>query len=390
MTTMAIRNRGHVHGAWADHAAAARLRAEAVDAQRITRLLDAANETMPTDAAWLDMLRDALQARFGTAENKVVVEATITAARAVIFWYATPLGAHPTGGEYFRSTWTETAAHAFTFTAPQRVRRLTTYEPLAAGATQTATQHPPDLPGALKALETELRGFDARLDAYAAAKGLRFVEVETDEADARAMFAVPTPWDEARNANEENLLPTLAPMSDAEAARLRDETIRLRALIDDATTTFTERTRASTRLAAIEAKLRAAGRWDRLGMGGVQQPVARHYFPDGSWTERSQLAPGGVQQPDATQTAGPQFAEPTPTVGAHLDSRPGAARGDERIDRRRRATELERQIRIARKKARGGAFADRARWDLELAKLSAELEAIRDAERAERDQYRRV
>ncbi len=89
------------------------------------------------------------------------------------------------------------------------------------------------------------------------------------------------------------------------------------------------------------------------------------------------------------EQVGPQYAAPTPWA-EQLDSRPGDARGDAKVERRRRALELERDIRAARKKARFGGRANREYWDQELQRLSGELEAIREAERRERDRYKRI
>lgn len=95
------------------------------------------------------------------------------------------------------------------------------------------------------------------------------------------------------------------------------------------------------------------------------------------------------------EPAGPLFADPTPWgTQANTDAFPdakspdGNPHGDERLERRRRATQLERQIMIARKKRNGASIPDKVYWDRELARLSAELEAIRDAERRERDAVR--
>ena len=100
-----------------------------------------------------------------------------------------------------------------------------------------------------------------------------------------------------------------------------------------------------------------------------------------------------VQSPDETI-----FAMPSSPWGTQADADrfpdsknpDGNPHGDERIVRRRRALELERLILVARKKARGAAFADKARWDLELQELSSELESIRKAERQERDGYKAI
>jgi len=111
------------------------------------------------------------------------------------------------------------------------------------------------------------------------------------------------------------------------------------------------------------------------------------------------LAPDGqlVKQIRVGEDEPQQYAEPQPwdetrNADEHPDGKSpdGNPHGDARVLRRRRATDIEREIKIARRKARGAITADRERWDQELDKLSAELAQIRDAERGERDAYRRV
>jgi len=100
------------------------------------------------------------------------------------------------------------------------------------------------------------------------------------------------------------------------------------------------------------------------------------------------LLPGPAQQQ--------QYAVPTPADAALADTDPdnkspnGNPHGDDKILRRRRATELERLIRENRKLARAKApnSAARARWDAEYQQLSTELAAIREAERDERERYK--
>jgi hypothetical protein len=67
----------------------------------------------------------------------------------------------------------------------------------------------------------------------------------------------------------------------------------------------------------------------------------------------------------------------------------GNPKGDPKIIRRRRALKLERQIMDAKKRLKAAAPADRARIDAELLQWSSELEAIREAEREGRDQYKK-
>ena len=110
-----------------------------------------------------------------------------------------------------------------------------------------------------------------------------------------------------------------------------------------------------------------------------------------------------IETDEMTEQDGPHFAEPVSPWSTHLDgpesieqkypdaqAPDGNPHGDAKVIRRRRATEVERDIRIARKR-RMGAFVDpveRERWDQELQRLSSELEAIREAERRERDGYK--
>ena len=92
------------------------------------------------------------------------------------------------------------------------------------------------------------------------------------------------------------------------------------------------------------------------------------------------------------------LALPTPMDAALSDSDPdnkspnGHPHGDAKVMRRRRATELERLIKDNRKRALAKVEGSEARirWDREYAELNAELAAIREAERAERDNYKKV
>ncbi len=167
---------------------------------------------------------------------------------------------------------------------------------------------------------------------------VKAVQVGAPEAQ---QFAEPvSPW--ATHANEDALLPTLAPMSEAEFERLRDEAIKLRQIVADVATPFTERTRAETRLAGIEAKLRAAGRWDRLGMGGVQQ-------------------------------------------SQHADDRPGRARGVSVVERRRRELELQRELVDVNKRLRHAMVADFPALKARKEAIEQELQDIERGRQTQRD-----
>ncbi len=122
------------------------------------------------------------------------------------------------------------------------------------------------------------------------------------------------------------------------------------------------------------------------------RPAAQAAQPDpfdGREVTGLYLAPDGrlVKRVRVGEDEPQQYAEPSSPWSAHAADGPDLVerpRGDERIVRRRRITELQRELMIKRKKAKGAAFADRERWDRELSELSAELEALIAAEREAR------
>jgi len=93
-------------------------------ARGLAREMEVWNEMHPSDGERHQMLRDALQAKFGGQDRDVMVADVFSESREVIFWLSTPLGPMPKGAEFFHSNFTEGEGGAFTFTEPTRVRRL--------------------------------------------------------------------------------------------------------------------------------------------------------------------------------------------------------------------------------------------------------------------------
>lgn len=108
-------------------------------AAHVQRLLDAWNEMHPSDQDRHDMLRAALKDRFGGADTEIVVADVFSDTREVVFWFSTPMGPIPRGAQFFRTVWTETADHKFTFAEPERVIRHTAYTPVSSDAAPAAS-----------------------------------------------------------------------------------------------------------------------------------------------------------------------------------------------------------------------------------------------------------
>jgi hypothetical protein len=106
---------------------------EECEALAVRRELDALHEAYYSDEERAGMIRDKLQTQFGDADRTVVVTAVFGDQRRAVFWFQTPMGAQPRGAEYYQSEWTE-GEQGMTFAEPTRVRRMTTYEPVAANA----------------------------------------------------------------------------------------------------------------------------------------------------------------------------------------------------------------------------------------------------------------
>lgn len=104
----------------------AKLTAEDQRALHIKRLIEADNET---DSEKMQALRESLQAEYGSDNIECIISDTITAENKVIFWWSTPMGPFPKGGEYLMSNWTETDGK-YSFSEPVPVRKMTSYQPV--------------------------------------------------------------------------------------------------------------------------------------------------------------------------------------------------------------------------------------------------------------------
>lgn len=104
-------------------------------ARLMAREYEIRNALPASDRDRASVLQTALQAAFGATDREVCLVDVYTEQKAVIFYYHTPVGPQPPGYEYFRSYYTEGENGALTFSEPERVRRMTSYEPAAPGAT---------------------------------------------------------------------------------------------------------------------------------------------------------------------------------------------------------------------------------------------------------------
>lgn len=108
---------------------------EELEARRIQRELEVINAMNPSDQERMNILRDALQASLGGPDRQVIVTDVFSSEGKVIYWFSTPIGAFPAGSEYFQTTYTlNPDTGATSFGTPVRVRRMTTYETVAANA----------------------------------------------------------------------------------------------------------------------------------------------------------------------------------------------------------------------------------------------------------------
>lgn len=103
-------------------------------ANRIALEMEILNAVSPSDQERARMLEGALQSKFGGSDRHVVLLDTYADQKQVVFYLSTPLGPQPPGTEYFRCSFTEEQGGAFTFGEPEKVRRMTSYEPAAANA----------------------------------------------------------------------------------------------------------------------------------------------------------------------------------------------------------------------------------------------------------------
>ncbi len=110
-------------------------------------------------------------------------------------------------------------------------------------------------------------------------------------------------------------------------------------------------------------------------------PYGRFRNPDGTETVRR------LQRPEEAEFAPirPYFEK-----AKQADSRPGRSRGDEMIERRRRETELQRELSQARSRLLGAPVADKPRWEAEIARLLSEIETLITPRDQERDRQRSV
>lgn len=108
------------------------------EALRVGREIETVNQISDSDRA--QRIHSALQKQFGGPDREVVLTDTFTDEQAAVFWFNTPFGAQPKGAEFFRSTWTEEDGGALHFEEPVRVRRVTRYELVEAGNTETVPE----------------------------------------------------------------------------------------------------------------------------------------------------------------------------------------------------------------------------------------------------------
>ncbi len=108
-------------------------------ARNVQRQFVDATNLEASDQERANFIRHALQTKLGGSDREVVITDVFSDAKQVVFWYHTPHGCVPPGAEFFRVLFTE-AEGGFTFTEPERVRRMTSYEPVGA-ALNAAPNH---------------------------------------------------------------------------------------------------------------------------------------------------------------------------------------------------------------------------------------------------------
>lgn len=101
----------------------------------------ALNALPVSDAAKESRIRAALQEKHGSVGDIIVAD-VFSADSVVVFWMITPFGPEPQGSNYFRVTFSEGEGGEITFSEPEKVRRVTAYEPVgneAGEPSRTAT-----------------------------------------------------------------------------------------------------------------------------------------------------------------------------------------------------------------------------------------------------------
>jgi len=110
---------------------------EEMASHNMAREMMALQELMPSDQERMQMVREAMQEKFGASDREVIVCDLYSDQHYVVFWFSTPMGAQPKGAEYYRSEYTMSENGKMTFAEPALVRRMTTYVPVGATAANT-------------------------------------------------------------------------------------------------------------------------------------------------------------------------------------------------------------------------------------------------------------
>lgn len=96
---------------------------------KIDEVFRATHALPVSDNEMQSRIRSALQKKMG-ATGDVVIADMFTAENLVIFWMFTPFGPQPQGPMYYRASYSVDAeGDDFTFTEPEKVMRVTAYEP---------------------------------------------------------------------------------------------------------------------------------------------------------------------------------------------------------------------------------------------------------------------
>lgn len=93
---------------------------------------------MPSDQERAQMLKEALQEKYGDLGREVVVCDVYTEPeKYVVFWFTTPMGPQPEGQLYYQATWADADNDGIPEITqagdPVLVRRMTSYEPVGSG-----------------------------------------------------------------------------------------------------------------------------------------------------------------------------------------------------------------------------------------------------------------
>lgn len=99
----------------------------------VAHQIEARNAVTPSDQERANMICEDLQDAFGSQDKRVVVFDVYTDAAQVVFCFMTPFGPEPSGAEFYRISFTGGEGGEYKFDGtPQRVRRMTSYEPTPA------------------------------------------------------------------------------------------------------------------------------------------------------------------------------------------------------------------------------------------------------------------